>query len=52
MYELIVPLLFYLNGFGIKYPTKFDMLLNKEIKPIQIRNGLVVSICLCMALKI
>ena len=30
----IVPLLvFYKDGFDIKYPTKVDMPLNKEIKP-------------------
>ena len=30
----IVPLLFfYENGFGIKWPTKVDMPLNKETKP-------------------
>ena len=29
--SLIVPLLFFYNdGFGIKYPKKVDMLLNKE----------------------
>ena len=35
----IIPLLFfYENGFGIKYPTKVDMPLNKETKPNQTRD--------------
>ena len=33
----IAPLLFFFeNGFGIKWPTKVDMPLNKETKPIRI----------------
>ena len=29
---IVLPLFFYKDGFGIKYPTQVDMLLNKDSK--------------------
>ena len=34
----ILPLIFYSDGCGIKYPTKVDMPLNKEAKPNQTKK--------------
>ena len=46
----IVPQLFFLeDGFGIKWPTKIDMSLNKEIKPKKI-NNLMPALCVSMRL--
>ena len=33
--EIVALLFIYKDGFGIEYPMKFDMPLNKEIKPNQ-----------------
>ena len=42
----MIPLLFFYTGdFGIEYPTKFDMALNRESKS---KQYICVCVCVCV----